>query len=116
MQIEADVRASKIHGKGAFAARAFGPGELIGIYEGTITTDLNHPRTLWLFDDHDVAFGIAGTGALSYMNHSEEPNATAFEGGPYVYARHAIKKGDELTISYGDDWAPEDEETEDDGS
>ena len=100
--IDVVVAPSKIHGMGVFSTRTLPPGHLIGVYGGRVSYDLNHKWTLWLLDSRGAYFGVLGDNALRYMNHSTEPNAEA--DGPHIYALEFIKPGDEITISYDEDW------------
>jgi hypothetical protein len=109
-----EIRDSSVHGKGVFATRWFKPGELIGIYEGTLVTDSNDPHVLWLQDEEERFFGIMSTGAMGYLNCCAEPgtnNAILAENSPFIYARMNILPGEEIYISY--DFEEEDEEEED---
>ena len=99
------VSESPIHGKGVFAARDIHPGHLIGAYQGEVTYDLDHPKTLQLEDERGAVFGIYGTGPLQYLNHADEPNAEI--DLVHVYALDLIHKGDEITILYCEGWDPE---------
>jgi SET domain-containing protein len=101
-----EIRKSPIHGRGVFATRDYQPGELLGIYEGRVVTDLSNKHTLYLQDGEERWWGILGDGPLSFMNHADDPNATVSTGGPYVYALCAIAKDQEITMSYGDGWKP----------
>jgi SET domain-containing protein len=107
--VEVVIKDSPIHGKGVFAASAVAPGELIGLYEGTITNEkMDDPYILWLEDNEGRYFGVLGTGDLKYLNHSEKPNALVGVNSPYVFCARPISAGDEITISYGDDYFEED--------
>jgi hypothetical protein len=100
-----EIKDSPIHGKGVFATRWWRPGELIGIYEGTLTVDSDDPHVLWLQDEEERYFGILATGAMGYLNHAEddEHNAVLATNSPFVYARKNILPGEEIFISYGED-------------
>jgi hypothetical protein len=99
------VLESPIHGKGVFAGRDIHPGHLIGAYMGEVTYDLEHPKTLQLEDERGAVFGVYGTGPLQYLNHAEDPNAEL--DLVHVYAIDLIRKGDEITILYTENWDPE---------
>jgi hypothetical protein len=105
-----EIRDSAIHGKGVFATRWWKPGELIGIYEGTIVTDSDDPHVLWLQDEEERFFGILASGAMGYLNHSDTGNHNALlaDNSPFVYCRMNILPGEEILISY--DFQDEDEE------
>jgi len=97
-----EIKDSPIHGKGVFATQWWKPGELIGVYKGTIVTDSDDPHILWLQDEEERYFGILATGAMGYLNHSDNGhhNASLAENSPYVYARMNILPGEEILINY----------------
>ncbi len=110
-----EIRESPVHGKGVFATRWWKPGELIGVYEGTIVTDSDDPHVLWLEDEAGVYFGILSSGAMGYLNCCAEAgsnNAILAENSPFVYARANILPGEEILVSYGMDEDEEEEEEE----
>ena len=110
-----EVRESPVHGKGVFATRWFKPGELIGVYEGTLVTDSSDPHVLWLQDEQELFYGILATGAMGYLNCCAElgsNNAQLGENSPYVHARMNILPGEEIFISYDYEEDDEDEEEE----
>ncbi|MEN8214752.1 MAG: SET domain-containing protein [Pseudomonadota bacterium] len=94
---------SEIHGTGLFAAASFSKGDYIGSYHGP-RAKRNGIYVLWVFDPDDETdiYGVSGRNLLRYLNHSR-PGNTEFEGTE-LYARAAIRKGDELTFDYGDEW------------
>lgn len=104
--IDVVIGASDIHGNGCFALQTIHSGHLIGAYEGRVSYDAKNPYTLWLYDERGASYGILGENALRYMNHSENPTAEC--DGLHVYAMDTIRPGDEITISYGEDWEPSD--------
>lgn len=100
------VRKSTIHGYGVFADKNIRKGEkleesyfILSDCEDDILID-------FIFDAGGRSAVILGYGSL--YNHSENPNAeysinrrtkiTTFK------ASRAIKKGEEIFISYGDEW------------
>lgn len=107
------VRASGVHGLGAFAARAFAPGERIARYEGRriapgAEEDWDASLTyLFGLSDGWMIDGSSGGNATRHLNHSCEPNCKAWEvedaGGRLdvvIEALVAIRPGDELFIDY----------------
>jgi uncharacterized protein len=103
-----EVGPSPIHGRGVFACRHVRRHECLGTFEGT-RTRRNGTYVLWV-DDGDEVYGIRGSTALRYLNHSVRPNAVF--RGDQLYALREIRPGTEITIHYGDDWVS----TELDGS
>jgi hypothetical protein len=107
-----EIKSSPTHGKGVFATRWWKPGELIGIYEGTLVTDSADPHVLWLQDDEERYFGIMATGDMGFLNHKEDNNAVLAANSPFIYARKNILPGEEIFISYWGDTEFGDEEVE----
>jgi len=96
------VKRSSIHGRGVFALKNIKAGELIGIFEGKITSrDGTH--VLWLPDEDGNLYGIKGKNSLRYLNHSLVPNAEFNDEGE-LHAVLDISPDEELTIHYGDEW------------
>jgi uncharacterized protein len=101
MKIE--VRRSLIHGLGVFAAKTIRKGERIGRYASRRTTR-NGTYVLWLHDDEtNTVTGYEGFGRLRFLNHSSQPNSE-FDGLD-LYALQTIRRGQEITFHYGEDWA-----------
>jgi SET domain-containing protein len=99
-----EVRDSGIHGKGLFAVRKITKGKVIGTYQGPkVYTDAEDgDHVLWIEDDDGSVYGVDGKNDLRYVNHSTKANVV-FEGEELVALRD-IKRGEELTHHYGDDW------------
>ena len=93
---------SLIHGRGVYAVRAIPADERIGVYEGR-PTERDGAYVLWVEDGRGGCYGIRGTGALRFLNHSHEPNAE-FDGEE-LWALRDIHPGEEITFNYGDDWS-----------
>jgi len=92
------VKESGIHGKGLFATQKILRGDLIGIIEYKPVTE-DGPYVLWL----DTETGILVDSDLKYINHNAKPNACYCEDLEVVALRD-IKKDEEITHDYGDDW------------
>ena len=92
---------SPIHGKGVFAARRITRGELIGVYIGT-PTGRNGTYVLWVEGDDGSTVGLLGKNGLRFLNHSGRPNA-GFDGD-HLYALRLIRRDQEITIHYGEEW------------
>jgi uncharacterized protein len=109
-----EVRASGIHGKGAFATRRIRPGQFVAEYEGEI---LDADEAFERYDDdnmerhHTFLFGLGdgtymdaavGGNDSRFINHSCDPNCEAVveDGHIRVYALRNIQPGAELTYDY----------------
>jgi len=101
------VKSSLINGLGVFATKAFKKGDFIGIASGWVpeTIDDNCSYTISFdnVDDSNYGFIMEPTAPFCYMNHSKDPNAEMVQG-PVIFAVKNISIGEEITISYGDDW------------
>ncbi len=98
-----EIKQSKIHGLGLFAARNLRKGEVIGLYQGPETEE-EGDHVLWIYDeDEQREYGIDGQTETRYVNHSQKPNA--YFNGEVLEALRAIKKGEELTHNYGEAWS-----------
>jgi SET domain-containing protein len=100
------VKKSLIHGYGVFAEKAIKKGQIVEECHAVITR---------VEDDilGDYFFNIRGRNAVLtgfgwIYNHSEDPNVDYefnFKHRIMVFkAERNIKKGEELYVSYGDDW------------
>lgn len=110
-----EVRASSVHGKGVFATKKIGEGELVITYTGEIISweeaderhphnpdDPNHTFYFALENDRVIDGAVNGNDAR-WINHSCEPNCEAVEDEESVdiYTVRKIKAGEELTYDYG---------------
>lgn len=95
------VKESPIHGFGVFAARNIKKGEYIGNYDGPAATR-DGTYVLWVLQDDGEWTGVSGRNELRYLNHKRKCNAE-FEGTK-LYAIKNIRKGDEITFHYGEEW------------
>ncbi len=99
-------------GLGLFAAKPFKKGELIIEYTGErITEDeANRRGGKYLFELNDkwTIDGKERENLARYINHSCLPNAypelTDDETQVFIYAKRAIKPGEEITYHYGKDY------------
>lgn len=89
---------SSIHGKGLFAKSFIPSGTVIGVAQGSPTTD-NGDHVLWL--DENSGFHVQCD--LRYINHSDTPNATYYDNLE-VCAIRDIQAGEEITHDYGAGW------------
>ena len=97
------------HGLGLFTTAAFKKGDLVTEYTGEkITTEeANRRGGQYLFEINDdwVVDGKERHNTSRYINHSCRPNCypeiDEDEEHIYIYAKRAIKVGEELTYDYG---------------
>ena len=101
------VDESPIHGRGLFARKKIRAEDYIGTYEGPATQN-DGMHVLWLWNEEtDRWEGINGKNEMRFLNHSNKPNADWWDDE--LYALRTIKKGEEITFDYGEDWADHDE-------
>ncbi|QQG38357.1 MAG: SET domain-containing protein [Candidatus Kaiserbacteria bacterium] len=100
-------------GHGFFATRKIERGECVAEYTGKriATTYADTLKSRYLFEI-DESWTIDGSGrenVARYINHSCEPNAEAeiHDGRIYILATRTIRKGEEITIDYGDEYYDE---------
>lgn len=96
-----EVQQSPIHGRGVFARRRLRPGQWIGRFEGSETTE-NGTYVLWLIDEDGGEVGIRGRNALRFLNHRAPANAE-FDGAD-LFATSNVQPGAEIFIDYGEGW------------
>ncbi len=111
-----EIRTSRIHGTGAFAAQDIQAGQRIGQYEGRRYTarqaaarDWDHALTyVFGLSDGSLIDASEGGNATRHLNHSCSPNCEAQEEtGPrkrlqiVFYALRDLKAGEELFLDYG---------------
>lgn len=98
------------HGRGVIAIDGIAKGETIEVCP---ILELAEGDASGLLDDYTVALGDGSTGAAlllgygSLYNHSDEPNAeyVALEDDAYSFvALRDIDAGEQITISYGEEW------------
>jgi uncharacterized protein len=109
-----EVRPSPIQGKGLFAARPIGTGEIVAVKGGHVLTRAQWvalerelgPAEIQLTDDLVIApvSAVERPGAMLYTNHSCDPNI-AIQGQIVLVAMRDIAPGEELTH----DWATTDD-------
>ena len=96
MMLKAEVKNSKIEGKGVFARKNIKKGETIIKIEGPIT---RYPNKYALQIDEDKYIGCSGK-VCDFTNHSCEPNCYISFNSLHLVALGNIKKGEELTFNY----------------
>ena len=112
------VRPSPVHGRGVFATRKIEPDEVVHVAPVLVFSDEEYEHlaeTLlvdYVFEWHEGGVALAlGVGGL--FNHDPSANLRyelCDDDDPakpaHVYvAERAIRKGEELTINYGDEYA-----------
>lgn len=113
-----DVKSSPIHGKGVFTARPIKKGDAVIEYKGERISwklaekrhphDPKDPNHTFYFslEDGRVIDAKYGGNAARWINHSCKPNCETreglFNGEPrvFVYAKRALKLGEELFYDY----------------
>ncbi len=94
------VTDSEIHGRGLFASLDIEEGTYLGEYIGPVAKR-NGSHVLWVYDENGVV-GRSGRNKLRYLNHSSD--ACAEFDGFDLYASRMIRRNEEITINYGEDW------------
>jgi SET domain-containing protein len=100
------VKKSSTHGYGVFAAKAFKKGEIIEECYIIISRGGDRKLEDYYFDVNGKYGLFTGFGII--YNHSDNPNAdyhiNAKRKLTTFKANRAIKKGEEIFISYGEEW------------
>ena len=94
------VKDSNIHGKGLFAKKNIKAGQVLGEVQGK-STKKDGPYVLWM---DDATRGFEVKCIFKYINHKGKPNACYYDDLTVV-ALKDIKKGEEITHNYGEEWA-----------
>lgn len=92
------VGESKIHGRGLFASRDIKKGELIGEFACKPSKN-DGAHVLWIEEDQ----GYQVIDDFKYINHDNKANAAYYDDFT-VMAIKKIKKDEEITHYYGEDW------------
>jgi SET domain-containing protein len=110
-----EVRHSRVHGHGVFAARRLPRGTLVGEYAGrrysarearSVAAD-GGPTYLFVLSDGTLIDGAQGGNATRHLNHACEPNCEAVEqcadDGKLtvkIQTIKAVSAGEELFLDY----------------
>lgn len=101
------VKKSSMHGYGVFAGKSYKKGELIEQCYAIITKGGDKTLEDFYFDAKGKKYALL-TGFGSIYNHSDEPNAdytiNVKKRLATIKAAKRIAKGEELFVSYGDEW------------
>ena len=100
-----EVRRSPLSGRGVFATEPIPAGERVGRYIGERTVR-NGRHVCWM-KFADEWRGYRGRGRLRFLNHANRPNSDFI--GLDLYALQLIRKDDEVTIDYGDEYEWDDQ-------
>jgi len=100
------VKRSRLHGYGVFAGKNFKKGEVIEDCYFILSKGGDDGIEDFYFDVRGRYAVFLGYGSI--YNHSDDPNADYFinvkDRVTTFKADRPIKKGEEISISYGDDW------------
>lgn len=104
----AEVRMSRVHGRGVFATQAIAKNTLIVRNPVLVVDDAGEELGAYVFDWGRDRSGLS-LGVISLLNHSATPNAYAMRDGLYLelYALGAIPADGEIFIDYGPNYALE---------
>ena len=100
------VQKSTTHGYGVFADKNIKKGELIEECYVLLARGKDKPLENFYFDGDGKYVLLLGYGCI--YNHSDEPNAdyviSMKRRVARIKAERNIRKGEEIFISYGDEW------------
>ena len=94
-------------GRGVFANRTFAEGETVEVCPTVEISEGGGDLADYLFESTNEGMFLVVLGFGMLYNHSSEPNLDYFqenEAALAFVAQRQIDKGEELTISYGDEW------------
>ena len=90
-----------------FANRTFAEGETVEVCPTVEISEGGGDLADYLFESTNEGMFLVVLGFGMLYNHSSEPNLDYFQenGAALAFvAQRQIDKGEELTISYGDEW------------
>ena len=94
-------------GRGVFATRTFAEDETVEVCPTVEISEGGGDLADYLFESTNGGMFLVVLGFGMLYNHSSEPNLDYFqenEAALAFVAQRQIAKGEELTISYGDEW------------
>ena len=94
-------------GRGVFANRTFAEGETVEVCPTVEISEGGGDLADYLFESTNEGMFLVVLGFGMLYNHSSEPNLDYYqenEAALAFVAQRQIVKGEELTISYGDEW------------
>ena len=116
LESDIEVRPSRMEGagQGLFARRPIAKGDFIVEYTGVRipTKEANEHQGRYLFEVEGTDWTVDGEPSSSpakYINHSCDPNAEARVEDEHInmYAVRDIKREEEITIDYGQEYFDE---------
>jgi hypothetical protein len=90
-----------------FANRTFAEGETVEVCPTVEISEGGGDLADYLFESTNEGMFLVVLGFGMLYNHSSEPNLDYFQENDAALAfvaQRQIEKGEELTISYGDEW------------
>lgn len=104
----AEVRMSRVHGRGVFATQSIAKNTLISRDPVLVVKDAGDELGIYVFDWGRGRSGLS-LGLTSLLNHSAIPNAYVISDGLYLelYALCTIQADTEIFIDYGPNYAME---------
>lgn len=94
-------------GRGVFATRTFAEDETVEVCPTVEISEGGGDLADYLFESTNEGMFLVVLGFGMLYNHSSEPNLDYYqenEAALAFVAQRQIDKGEELTISYGDEW------------
>jgi uncharacterized protein len=94
-------------GRGVFATRVFAEGETVEVCPTVEISQGGGDLADYLFESTNEGYFLVVLGFGMLYNHSSEPNLDYYQDDPSTLefvAQRRIERGEELTISYGDEW------------
>ena len=94
-------------GRGVFATRTFAEGEVVEVCPTVEISEGGGDLGDYLFESTNEGMFLVVLGFGMLYNHSAEPNLDYYQedGSTLEFvAQRQIERGEELTISYGDEW------------
>jgi uncharacterized protein len=94
-------------GRGVFATRSFAEGETVEVCPTVEISEGGGDLADYLFESTNEGMFLVVLGFGMLYNHSSEPNLDYYQENEVALAfvaQRRIERGEELTISYGDEW------------
>jgi uncharacterized protein len=94
-------------GRGVFATRTFAEGAIVEVCPTVEISQGGGDLADYLFESTNEGMFLVVLGFGMLYNHSSEANIDYFQGDGSTLefvAQRRIDRGEELTISYGDEW------------